>query len=92
MRTGENNGEGRRQSVLGLGTQDNEDLFGEPLSRRSTQGVGAERGSERPGARGRGMSGTLNELWRGLRGQSSREDISGEQGQQREGGEASETR
>ena len=93
MRTGENNGEGRRQSVLGLGAGESaEDMFGEPLSRRSTQGTGAERGSERSSGRGRGMSGTLNELWRGLRGQSSREDISGEQGQQREGGESSEER
>lgn len=93
MRTGENNGEGRRQSVLGLTSTDiDEDMFGEPLTRRSTQGIGAERGSERPGGRGRGMSGTLNELWRGLRGQGSRENISGELGQQREGGEANETR
>ena len=92
MRTGENNGEGRRQSVLGLTSENADDMFGEPLSRRSTQGVGAERGSERPTGRGRGMSGTLNELWRGLRGQSSREDIGGEQGQQREGRESSEGR
>lgn len=96
MRTGEQGGEGRRQSVLGLGSSGGgganaDDMFGEPLSRRSTQGVGAERGSERPGARGRGMSGTLNELWRGLRGQSSREDVSGEQAQ-REAGEAGESR
>lgn len=80
----------------GAGPADADDLFGEPLSRRSTQGVGAERGSERPAARGRGMSGTLNELWRGLRGQSSREDVGGEglgQGQgQREGGEGSAAR
>ncbi|KAF2630368.1 DUF803-domain-containing protein [Macroventuria anomochaeta] len=90
MRAGESNGEGRRQSVLGLGsTETSDDMFGEPLSRRSTQGVGAERGSERPGGRGRGMSGTLDELWRGLRGQSSREDVDGEQGLQREGGEGS---
>ena len=99
MRTGEHNGQARRQSVLGLAGEshhhpapaDGDDLFGEPLSRRSTQGVGAERGSERPGARARGMSGTLNELWRGLRGQSSREDVGGEQAQtQREdGGESS---
>ncbi|KAJ4335905.1 hypothetical protein N0V87_005761 [Didymella glomerata] len=97
MRTGESHGngnvEGRRQSVLGLGSsrEEADDLFGEPLSRRSTQGVGAERGSERPGARGRGMSGTLNDLWRGLRGQSSREDLGGEQAQ-REGGEGSASR
>ncbi|KAJ4379350.1 hypothetical protein N0V86_005395 [Didymella sp. IMI 355093] len=93
MRTGEHAGEGRRQSVLGLGSSaaDSEgDMFGEPLSRRSTQGLGAERGSERPN-RARGMSGTLNDIWRGLRGQSSREDVGGEQSQ-REGGEASETR
>lgn len=90
MRTGEL-GEGRRQSVLGLGsTESGDDMFGEPLSRRSTQGVGAERGSERPNRRGRGMSGTLNELWRGLRGQNSREDIGGEQ-VSRHGGEASES-
>ncbi|KZM19440.1 uncharacterized protein EKO05_0002991 [Ascochyta rabiei] len=90
MRTGEYN-EGRRQSVLGLGTtpgaNHGDDLFGEPLSRKSTQGVGAERSGERPSGRGRGMSGTLNDLWRGLRGQSSKEDISGEQ--QREAGDGS---
>ncbi|KAJ4341550.1 hypothetical protein N0V95_007168 [Ascochyta clinopodiicola] len=90
MRTGEYN-EGRRQSTLGLattpGSHHGDDLFGEPLSRKSTQGVGAERSSERPSGRGRGMSGTLNDLWRGLRGQSSREDVSGEQ--QSEGGEGS---
>ncbi|KAF9694908.1 hypothetical protein EKO04_007015 [Ascochyta lentis] len=90
MRTGEHN-EGRRQSVLGLGTtpgaDHSDELFGEPLSRKSTQGIGAERSGERPSGRGRGMSGTLNELWRGLRGQSSKEDIGGEQ--QREGGEGS---
>lgn len=92
MRTGERD-EGRRQSVLGLGSGETPDeLFGEPLSRRSTQGVGAERGSERPSARGRGMSGTLNDLWRGLRGQGSREDGGDEQGIQREGGEGGELR
>ncbi|KAJ4987418.1 DUF803 domain membrane protein [Stagonosporopsis vannaccii] len=86
MRTGETTAdgraEGRRQSVLGLSSVEanSDELFGEPLTRHSTQGVGAERASERPGGRGRGMSGTLNELWRGLRGQGSREDFSGEEG------------
>lgn len=76
MRTGEN--EGRRGSVLGLGGGEE---FGEPLSRRSTRGIDeGTRGEDggRPSGRARGMSGTLNELWRGLRGQSSREDIGGE--------------
>lgn len=92
MRTGERN-EGRRQSVLGLSTDEHsDDMFGEPLSRRSTQGVGAERGSDRPSARGRGMSGTLNDLWRGLRGQSSREDISAEQAQLERGEQQGEQR
>lgn len=93
MRTGENNGEGRRQSVLGLGSTEAEnELFGEPLSRRSTQGIlNAERVAERP-ASGRARSGTLNELWRGLRGQSSREDVDAEQGAAREESEAREGR
>ncbi|KAJ4309878.1 hypothetical protein N0V94_008724 [Neodidymelliopsis sp. IMI 364377] len=85
MRTGESEGT-RRGSVLGMGgggggTGEDADMFGEPLSRRSTQGLGAERSGERPAARGRGMSGTLNEIWRGLRGQSSREEVGGEQGE-----------
>lgn len=76
--------DGRRQSVLGLSSgAAGDEVFGEPLSRRSTQGIGAERASERPGGRGRGMSGTLNELWRGLRGQSSREDFGNETAGQR---------
>lgn len=101
MRTGESSAaaaegrsEARRQSVLGLSSTDttSEELFGEPLSRRSTQGVGAERGSERPAGRGRGMSGTLNELWRGLRGQASREDFGGEEGGGRPSGNDGEAR
>ena len=93
MRTGENNGEGRRQSILGLGAiESSDDMFGEPLSRRSTQGTNAERTGERPSGRARGMSGTLNELWRGFRGQSSGEDVGGEHAQQGNSGEGGSSR
>ncbi|EUC40691.1 hypothetical protein COCMIDRAFT_60562, partial [Bipolaris oryzae ATCC 44560] len=82
----------RRGSVLGLGSssRDNPDdgaMMGgtttsEPLSRRQTRDsqVGASDSaavSARTG-RGRSLSGTLSELWRGLGGRGSREDIRGE--------------
>ena len=78
----------RRESVLGLarGAEHEErDLLGEPLSRRQTrESVGREEAPTTPGGgrmgRGRSLSGTLNELWRGIRGQSSREDIHAEEG------------
>ena len=77
----------RRESVLGLGRggeQEDRDMLGEPLSRRQTrdsEGAGpVTPGGGRMGGRGRSLSGTLNELWRGIRGQSSREDLGGEEG------------
>ncbi|OSS43747.1 hypothetical protein B5807_11563 [Epicoccum nigrum] len=82
MRSGETaGGEGsRRQSVLGLGggaENDPEgDLFGEPLSRRSTRGNAA---AEEAHHGGRRKSGPLNELWRGLSGRGRGEDVGGEQ-------------
>ena len=58
-------------------------LGGEPLSRRRTRdsAAGGEEGSRTPGGRrvGRGRSlsalSTLSGLWRGIRGQGSREDL-----------------
>jgi hypothetical protein len=53
----------------------------EPLGRARTQGDDASAGSSasananRPGGRGRSLSGTLGELWRGIRGSASREDL-----------------
>jgi hypothetical protein len=82
MRSGETaGGEGsRRQSVLGLsGGAENDpegDLFGEPLSRRSTRGNAA---AEEAHHGGRRKSGPLNELWRGLSGRGRGEDVGGEQ-------------
>lgn len=79
MRSGETAGEGRRQSVLGLGAAEGEaegEMFGEPLSRRSTRGTAVgEEGAEG----GRRRSGPLNELWRGLSGRGRGEDVGGEQ-------------
>lgn len=81
MRSGETAGGegGRRQSVLGLGagaeSENGGELFGEPLSRRSTRGNAVEEGSEG----GRRKSGPLNELWRGLSGRGRGEDVGGEQ-------------
>ncbi|KAH9872703.1 hypothetical protein J1614_005097 [Plenodomus biglobosus] len=76
----------RRESVLGIGGSE-----GEVLGRRRTRdsdGLGDEEGrqsvreseseSDRPVGRGRSVSGTLNEFWRGLRGRGSIEDVGGE--------------
>lgn len=58
----------RRGSVLGLGSteagEDEEELMGEPLDRRRTT---TEEQSRPAQGRGRSLSGTLGELWRGLR-------------------------
>ncbi|KAJ4302748.1 hypothetical protein N0V90_001638 [Kalmusia sp. IMI 367209] len=56
----------RRQSVLGIGADEINEGFGELLGRRRT--VTDEDNREREGE-GRSLSGTLNELWRGWRGQ-----------------------
>lgn len=75
----------RRESVLGIGASEVDGTrdIGEPLDRRRTTtdqlplaanaSAGEER--ERPalGARGRSLSGTLNELWRGFRGGNGEE-------------------
>lgn len=70
----------RRESVLGIGASEVDGgLLGEPLGRRRTQN--SEAPSEQattPGGRGRSFSGTLNDLWNGMRGQTSRENIRGE--------------
>lgn len=66
----------RRGSVLGIGSSEAD---GEPLGRRRTHN--SEAPSEtavRPTGRGRSLSGALNDLWRGLRGQSSREELGGD--------------
>ncbi|KAF2847252.1 DUF803-domain-containing protein [Plenodomus tracheiphilus IPT5] len=77
----------RRGSVLGLGGGEEGYTDGEMLGRRRTGdsvdvwgGDGGERGErgDRPTGRGRSLSGTLNGLWRGLRGRASREDVGGE--------------
>ncbi|KAF2823925.1 DUF803-domain-containing protein [Ophiobolus disseminans] len=78
----------RRGSVLGIGAS--EDSIGEPLGRRRTQDlVGESLGRRRtqdeesattPG-RERGFSGTLESMWRGLRGSASREEV-GEDGRE----------
>jgi hypothetical protein len=77
----------RRESVLGIGRrgeEDERDMLGEPMSRRQTRDSQQDGGEPvgRMGGRGRSLSGTLGELWRGLRGQSSREDF-GEEGRER---------
>lgn len=72
----------RRGSVLGIGADELDDTsFGDALSRRQTQASIAP--SEQllpptPSGRGRSLSGTLNDLWRGIRGSPSREHIAGE--------------
>jgi hypothetical protein len=53
----------RRQSVLGIGVSEMDEANGEPLDRRRTQTE-----EEMGGGRGRSLSGTLGELWKGLRG------------------------
>lgn len=76
----------RRESVLGIGgsegevlarrrTRDSDDL-GDGEGRQSVRESESE--SDRPVGRGRSVSGTLNELWRGLRGRGSIEDVAGE--------------
>ncbi|KAH7357447.1 magnesium transporter NIPA-domain-containing protein [Pyrenochaeta sp. MPI-SDFR-AT-0127] len=71
----------RRESVLGIGASEvDSGSMGEPLGRRRTHN--SEVPSEQavtPSGRGRSLSGTLNDLWNGMRGQSSREDIRGEE-------------
>lgn len=60
----------RRQSVLGIGADEMDAHLGEPLDRRRTATDEREQSSEQTSAMGRGrsLSGTLNELWRGWRG------------------------
>ena len=77
----------RRGSVLGLGARDAEDGVmgaGELLGRRLTrESLGPSEGAVTPGAsgtsgrmgRGRSFSASLNELWRGISGRVSREDL-----------------
>jgi len=77
----------RQHSVLGLRAREGEDVggmlvLGEPLTRRQTrESLGPSEGAITPGrmGRGRSLSGTLNGLWRGIRGQSSREEMNGEE-------------
>ncbi|KAF2680232.1 DUF803-domain-containing protein [Lentithecium fluviatile CBS 122367] len=57
----------RRQSVLGIGADEIDEGIGEPLDRRRTH-TDEER-VESVGGRGRSLSGTLGDLWRGFRGQ-----------------------
>lgn len=69
----------RRESILGIGSSEMDDTIGEPISRRRTHND--EESNSRPSARGRSLSGTLNELWKSVRGVSSRENIGGEHGE-----------
>ena len=79
-------GEARRQSVLGVGEGEGgmDARFGGELERGENgageqgvgQGVGAAAGSV--SGRGRSLSGTLNELWRGWRGTGNADLESGE--------------
>ncbi|CAO2649601.1 Nn.00g069860.m01.CDS01 [Neocucurbitaria sp. VM-36] len=80
----------RRESILGIGAGEIDGPLsvgggvgvgvGEPLSRRPTResatGVFDASGTTRTqSGRARSLSGTLNGLWRGIRGQGSREDL-----------------
>lgn len=67
----------RRQSVPSIGADDVEGQMGEPLDRRRT--ANNEDHREREGGRGRGrsLSGTLNDLWRGWRGQNDADQEGG---------------
>jgi hypothetical protein len=65
----------RRQSVLGIGVGEIDEGVGEPLDRRRTQTD--EETGERKAGRGRSLSGTLGDMWRGLRGQGDGEEESG---------------
>ncbi|KAF2474273.1 DUF803-domain-containing protein [Lindgomyces ingoldianus] len=64
----------RRESVLGIGASeherdtDGEERFGELLDRRRTVNDDVGAGPEERWSRGRSLSGTLGELWRGIRG------------------------
>ncbi|RMZ73285.1 DUF803 domain membrane [Pyrenophora seminiperda CCB06] len=77
----------RQHSLLGLRAREGEDVggmlvLGEPLTRRHTrESLGPPEGAVTPGrtGRGRSLSGTLNGLWRGIRGQGSRECMNGEE-------------
>lgn len=71
----ENDDSRRRQSVLGIGAGEVEEVVGEPLDRRRT--TTDEQSSEQQNGgsgRGRSLSGTLGDLWRGLRGQQEEVD------------------
>ncbi|KAF9733974.1 hypothetical protein PMIN04_007684 [Paraphaeosphaeria minitans] len=74
----------RRQSVLGIGADEVMDSHvGEPLDRRRTateEDTGTRGREEREGGRGRSLSGTLNELWRGWRGAGDGDVETGPQG------------
>lgn len=75
----------RRGSVLGIGADELDNAsFGDPLSRRQTQASAApsEQTPLTPSSRGRSLSGTLNDLWRGIRGSSSRENMQSEETRQ----------
>lgn len=72
----------RRESVLGIGTteghEDEEGQIGEPLDRRRTTTATDE--ETIPAGRGRSLSGTIGELWRGLRRGSVDEGGGNEEG------------
>ncbi|KAJ4367143.1 hypothetical protein N0V83_007673 [Neocucurbitaria cava] len=79
----------RRESILGIGASEvDAPPLGEALSRRQTResALNESVGAVTPGGRTRSLSGTLNELWRGLRGQSSRENLDAQDASPRTGG------
>ncbi|KAF1850887.1 DUF803-domain-containing protein [Cucurbitaria berberidis CBS 394.84] len=66
----------RRESILGIGAGEADGTsFGGPISRRHTRDSDVNEPAVTPGGRTRSFSGTLNDLWRGIRGQSSRENL-----------------
>lgn len=72
----------RRESVLGLTAEGDIDgngthnFIGEPLDRRRSANDGGDAGvAERRTGRDRSLSGTLEGLWRGIRGVGSRENF-----------------
>lgn len=76
--------------MLGIGASEIDGgPVGEPLDRRRTvdsgererdrEDAGMEEGGRPTNGRGRSLSGTLGELWRGVRGRGSKEDMRGEE-------------
>ena len=67
---------------MGIGASEVDEDIGEPLDRRRTATAEEARTQERTlvVGRGRSLSGTLGELWRGLRGGDVEPDVEGGSG------------